>query len=99
MSDGLVVGRFDDADEIKTTQHRILGYDLTTECIHFRVDLFQPIGIFVHCLPPFGGQRAEKNISWHKVLLRDYCRSIAFINFPSVRSSRAVITSPHIASR
>jgi hypothetical protein len=32
MGDRLVVGRFDDADEIKTTQHRILGDDLTTEC-------------------------------------------------------------------
>jgi hypothetical protein len=69
MSDGLVIGRFDDTDEIETTQYRILSYDLTTERIHFLVDLVQAIRVFVHRLPPLGGQCAKKYIPWHKVLL------------------------------
>ena len=51
---------------------RLRSYDLTTECIHLLVDLFQPIRIFVHRLPPFGGQCAKKNIPWHKILLSSY---------------------------
>ena len=54
MSDRFVVWRLDDADKIKITQHCISSYDLTTECVHLLVDLFQAIGVLCIVCRPSG---------------------------------------------